>query len=182
MTLVYHMLFLTCTSHLPRSTIKSMWRNCRGYSRNRPKGGRNSPQHYTSTHFSDCISQFSLTKSPEASLKSLRQIGLKTQYNNFCCQKNLFIQIKGWSCIRSNPLLECPLNYDKIINIYHKEWKYMQFIFFVLIVNSKFFYSYISTFILQLRRYIESLLTLSIHGKLLSISLLSSAYAQFGEL
>ena len=42
----------------------------RAHSGNQPKNGRNSPQRYTSTRFSDHFSQFILTKSPEASLKN----------------------------------------------------------------------------------------------------------------
>ena len=62
----------------------------RDHSRNRPKGGRNSPQHHTSTRFAGHFSQFILSKSLEASSKnitwcilyetsrnSLRQIYLK---------------------------------------------------------------------------------------------------------
>ena len=46
----------------------------RGHSRNRPKGGRNSPQRYTSSCFSDQFSQFMLTTSHDASSK-----------NSICC-------------------------------------------------------------------------------------------------
>ena len=43
----------------------------RGLSRNRPKGGRNSPQRHTSTRFADHFSQVILKKSLEAFSKNI---------------------------------------------------------------------------------------------------------------
>ena len=68
----------------------------RGHSRNQPKGGRNS----ASTRFSDHLPQFTHTKSPEASSKTLvfctklhlnhcAVVGLKAK--NYCCS------VQGWS-------------------------------------------------------------------------------------
>ena len=47
------------------------WLHIRGYSRNRPKGRRNSPQRHTSPRFADHFSQFILNKSLEASSKNI---------------------------------------------------------------------------------------------------------------
>ena len=52
--------------HLHSHSNSYLWQyfSPRGHSRNQPKGGRNSPQCYSSTWFSDHISEFMLTNSP----------------------------------------------------------------------------------------------------------------------
>ena len=60
--------------------------NVRGHSRNRPKGGRNSPQRQTSTRFADHFSQFILNKSLEASPKNITWCILYETAPNALCQ------------------------------------------------------------------------------------------------
>ena len=78
----------------------------RGHSRNRPKGGCDSPHCSTSTHCSDHLSQFTLNKSPETSSKSyicysLYKLCLYHRVWLVWRPKRIhtiiFVQFKGWS-------------------------------------------------------------------------------------
>ena len=54
---------ISSMSYFIRSvSSKKSWGLIRGHSRNRPKGGRNSPQRYISTRFADHFSQFLFTE------------------------------------------------------------------------------------------------------------------------
>ena len=82
----------------------------RGHSRNRPKGGRNSPQRYTSTHLrtaSVCFYSQRVQNPLEKTLPavfgtklrlfhSVRLVWRHNKITNFL-SKNSFVKVKGWS-------------------------------------------------------------------------------------
>ena len=62
--IILHLALSLLQTHFYCHAMRSDYK-CRGHSRNRPKGGHNSPQCYTLTRFAEHFSQFLLMKSSE---------------------------------------------------------------------------------------------------------------------
>ena len=88
----------------------------RSHSRNQHKVGRDSPQRQPREH----LSQFILTKSPEASLSAVFWAWLRLLHRALLVWKLIFIQFKWWSRNYRDPCLEWFLLQFSILEFSHQ--------------------------------------------------------------